>query len=233
MNGRAQLARNREFFLNASTGALSGLLYLSYVLSFAFLVPVQHVFAGRGRRSGLVAAAFALVVAEGMPSLTARNLAAALHSSTIPVYLQFKGMEELKDLVRRRAYALLDDYMARKSCDDFLLNVGVGFIRFAFDYPNLCQALFIDRDCDKELLRVFDAGLAARIGKTPLLEHLSEVEMNELYLSFIIIMQGYASLVCAGYFTDSSTETIAKILRSVCHPAISHAVQKGGKSSLQ
>ena len=62
MNGRAQLARNREFFLNASTGALSGLLYLSYVLSFAFLVPVQHVFAGRGRRSGLVAAAFALVV---------------------------------------------------------------------------------------------------------------------------------------------------------------------------
>ena len=176
----------------------------------------------------IVDAAFVLVVAEGMPSLTARNLAVVLHSSTIPVYLQFKGMEELKDLVRRRAYALLDDYMNRKTSDDLLVNVGVGFIKFAFDYPNLCQALFIDRDCDKELLREFDEGLSARIGKTPFLEHLSEQEMNELYLSFIIIMQGYASLVCAGYFTDSSTETITKTLRSVCHPAISQAVQKKG-----
>lgn len=62
MNGRAQLAKNKEFLLTASTGILSGLLYLSYVLSFAFLVPVQHAFAGRGRKSGLLAAAFALLV---------------------------------------------------------------------------------------------------------------------------------------------------------------------------
>ena len=61
-----QRARNREFLLNASAGLLSGFIYLSYVLSFAFLVPVQHAFAGRGRKSGLVAAAFAfLAIAAG------------------------------------------------------------------------------------------------------------------------------------------------------------------------
>jgi hypothetical protein len=66
VNGRLQFARNKEFILNASTGLLSGFLYLSYVLSFAFLVPVQHAFAGRGKKSGLVAAAFAfLVIAFG------------------------------------------------------------------------------------------------------------------------------------------------------------------------
>ena len=62
MNIRGQLGRNKEFLLNATTGLLSGFLYLSYVLSFAFLVPVQHAFASRGRKSGFVAAAFAILV---------------------------------------------------------------------------------------------------------------------------------------------------------------------------
>ncbi|PKL06280.1 MAG: hypothetical protein CVV53_05105 [Spirochaetae bacterium HGW-Spirochaetae-9] len=60
------MARNREFLLNASAGLLAGFIYLSYVLSFAFLVPVQHAFAARGNRSGLIAASFAfLVIAAG------------------------------------------------------------------------------------------------------------------------------------------------------------------------
>lgn len=62
MNGRARSASTREALLDASTGLLSGFLYLSYVLSFAFLLPVQHAFAGRGRRSGLAAAAWSLLV---------------------------------------------------------------------------------------------------------------------------------------------------------------------------
>ena len=62
MDGSVRLARNKEFLLNASAGLLSGFIYLSYVLSFAFLVPVQHAFAGRGRKSGLIAAAFAFLV---------------------------------------------------------------------------------------------------------------------------------------------------------------------------
>lgn len=66
MNGRLQLAKNKELLLTASTGLLSGLLYLSYVLSFAFLVPVQHAFAGRGKKSGFIAAGIAMfVIAAG------------------------------------------------------------------------------------------------------------------------------------------------------------------------
>jgi hypothetical protein len=66
VNGRVQLAKNRELLLTASTGLLSGLLYLSYVLSFAFLVPVQHAFTGRGKKSGFIAAGIAMfVIAAG------------------------------------------------------------------------------------------------------------------------------------------------------------------------
>ncbi|MDP2791615.1 MAG: DUF2232 domain-containing protein [Rectinemataceae bacterium] len=62
MDGNVRLARNREFLLNASAGLLAGFIYLSYVLSFAFLVPVQHAFAARGNRSGFIAASFAFLV---------------------------------------------------------------------------------------------------------------------------------------------------------------------------
>ncbi len=62
MDGNVRLARNREFLLNVSAGLLAGFIYLSYVLSFAFLVPVQHAFAARGNRSGFIAALFAFLV---------------------------------------------------------------------------------------------------------------------------------------------------------------------------
>ena len=53
-------------------------------------------------RAGIIDTAFKLVVRDGMGALTARGLAAALGSSTIPVYMHFKGMEPLRDAVRRR-----------------------------------------------------------------------------------------------------------------------------------
>lgn len=101
MNSRVQPGRNKEFLLNASTGLLSGFLYLSYVLSFAFLIPVQHAFASRGRKSGFVAAVFAiLVIATGqaarMMELQALNplvfLAGILPSLMMIVALSFVNL---------------------------------------------------------------------------------------------------------------------------------------------
>ncbi|MFZ2780540.1 MAG: hypothetical protein WAZ99_10350 [Rectinemataceae bacterium] len=46
----------------AAAGLLSGLLYLSYALSFAFLLPVQYAFARREWKSGILAATIALLV---------------------------------------------------------------------------------------------------------------------------------------------------------------------------
>jgi len=49
-----RLLKKRIILADATAGILSGFLYLSYVLSFAFLVPVQQSFAGRGMKAGLV-----------------------------------------------------------------------------------------------------------------------------------------------------------------------------------
>jgi hypothetical protein len=60
-----RLAKKRVFLADATAGLFSGFLYLSYLFSFAFLVPVQQSFAGRGSRAGLVSSfvAFAVITA--------------------------------------------------------------------------------------------------------------------------------------------------------------------------
>jgi hypothetical protein len=54
-------AKRRDFLMDAASGLISGFLYLSFLLSFAFLIPVQRSFAARTTKSGLTAAGAALV----------------------------------------------------------------------------------------------------------------------------------------------------------------------------
>jgi hypothetical protein len=62
MEGQSNKDRSREVVLDLSAGLVSGLMYLSYVLSFGFLIPVQQRLAGNGRKSGMVAGLVALAV---------------------------------------------------------------------------------------------------------------------------------------------------------------------------
>jgi len=59
---QGQVSRRRIFLADASAGLLSGLLYLSYILSFAFLVPVQQALYSRGMKAGLVSSLAAVLV---------------------------------------------------------------------------------------------------------------------------------------------------------------------------
>ncbi|HEY9054791.1 MAG TPA: hypothetical protein VIO60_08230 [Rectinemataceae bacterium] len=56
-------------FQDLSKGLVAGVLYLSYLLSFAYLIPLQTAFTGRGLRSGWIAslaAALTIVVGSGI-----------------------------------------------------------------------------------------------------------------------------------------------------------------------
>jgi hypothetical protein len=54
------IGKKKDLLAQAWAGLSGGLLYLSYILSFAFLVPIQHVFSRRGFKSGLLAIGVAL-----------------------------------------------------------------------------------------------------------------------------------------------------------------------------
>jgi len=82
----------KAFLIDAASGLVSGFLYLSLILSFAFLIPIQSSFAGRGRRSGFITAGLAIAVitiGQGfrLMSIGAFDLGLCLASSVPPLLL--------------------------------------------------------------------------------------------------------------------------------------------------
>lgn len=87
-----------------ASGALSGLMYLSWLPALAFLVPVQYAFARRGRKSGLAAAGISLaVIAAGQTgrALQLGGPVLAFMASGIVPPLALLGLMVLVNVLRR------------------------------------------------------------------------------------------------------------------------------------
>ena len=91
-----KITRQKDFLAQGFAGLFSAFLYLSYALSFAFLVPVQHVFQKRGLKRGLVVGCIALVaIALGQVGRLSelKNLdPRALASGLVPPFLLLAAM---------------------------------------------------------------------------------------------------------------------------------------------
>ena len=109
----------------------------------------------RYTRDEIIEIALELVSAKGTEALNARNLAAALGTSTRPVFTAFKNMNELITEVKAAAMRKFDSYaeMDKKDSPAFK-NVGMQMILFATEQPKLFQMLFMSEN--KELMSFND-----------------------------------------------------------------------------
>ncbi len=98
----------------------------------------------RYTKEQIVAIAYEMVRRDGEDSLTARNLAAALKTSTAPIFTAFSGIEEVRETVIERAKALYRRYSEEGlSMDPPFKGAGLKYIQFAKDEPKLFQLLFM------------------------------------------------------------------------------------------
>jgi AcrR family transcriptional regulator len=93
----------------------------------------------------IIDAAISLIRAEGWEGLSARSLAKALKTSTMPIYSSIGSMEKLRGETRMRALSLLEDYQARPWTEDPLMNKAIGYIRFAREEGRLFRFVFDSR----------------------------------------------------------------------------------------
>ncbi|MBN8217017.1 MAG: TetR/AcrR family transcriptional regulator [Spirochaetes bacterium] len=92
----------------------------------------------------VVDAAFSILRKSGWPAVTARAIAKALKSSTMPVYSAMGSMEALEAALKRKALVRLAEYQARPYTENEFLNLGVGQVRFARDEPSLYRFLLLE-----------------------------------------------------------------------------------------
>ena len=90
-------------------------------------------------KEDMIEGAFRLVREQGHEALTARNLAAFLGCSTQPIMYRFPNLDILKDLTYRRADAFHSEYLL---AGGDLLEIGLRYIRFAQEEPQLFRFLF-------------------------------------------------------------------------------------------
>lgn len=146
----------------------------------------------------IINAAIEITKEQGYESINARTISNKLGCSTQPVLYLFSTIEEIK----RAVYESVDNYhtnwlMNIEAVQDPMLEIGLNYIRFAIEQPNLFKFLFQSGYTkEKSLIEMVDSEELL-----PLLQMMMqtfEMDMNNtkrVFVSLALFAHGYASLI--------------------------------------
>ena len=102
-------------------------------------------------REEMIKAAMQVIREHGYNALTAQRIADVLGTSTRPVFTCFETMEKVKAEVYAETLKVYDDYANAGLKEKIpFFGVGMQYIRFAREEPELYRFLFLARAQDKE-----------------------------------------------------------------------------------
>ncbi|MGN0806449.1 MAG: TetR/AcrR family transcriptional regulator [Candidatus Coproplasma sp.] len=164
-------------------------------------------------RQSIIKAAYELVRKSGMSALNARSLANRLGCSTRPIYLSFKGMEELRgeviELINKTYQTYLKNEVERNIYPEYKA-YGMGYIRFAREERQLFSYLFMrSRTGDSETPDGGDI--------TEVLQSLRSVTGLEgdlaerFHCECWVFVHGIATMLATGYL-DLDDDTISVLI---------------------
>ena len=164
-------------------------------------------------KEAMLEGAFRLIRENGHDYLTARNLAAFLGCSTQPVMYQFPNLDTLRDLVYQKADAFHSEYILAGAN---LLEMGLRYIRFAEEEPNLFRFLFQSgRFSGSSMEDLIKAPEAADILSAVSEEaELTTEEAATFFEPLAALVHGYASMI-ANNAMKSDHDTIQKALVTI------------------
>ena len=149
-------------------------------------------------REMVIDAAFAIAREAGAESINARTVAQRLGCSTQPVMYHFAKIEELKRAVYEKLDWFHTEYlMTIPPQTDVMLAIGLNYIRFAVEEPNLFRFLFqsgfavensVPQMIDSEALKPVLAAMQAAMG-------LGMAQTKTVFLTLALFAHGYASII--------------------------------------
>ena len=145
-------------------------------------------------KEDMIEGAFRLIREKGHEALTVRNLASFLGCSTQPIMYQFPDTDVLKDLTYRKADSFHSEYILAGTD---LLDIGVRYIRFAKEEPQLLRFLFQSGrfsglSLEDLIMAPETAEVLAAVSSE---EELSAEEAAAIFEPLVAVVHGYASLI--------------------------------------
>ncbi len=147
----------------------------------------------------VINAAFEVTRAEGAENVNARTVAKKLGCSTQPVMYHFATIEELK----RAAYEKTGDYHTEylmnvpETQEDVMLGIGINYIRFAVEEPNLFRFLFQSGFAvENSLLEMINSEeLIPVISVMQEAMNMNIEQTKEIFVTLALFVHGYASII--------------------------------------
>ncbi|RMC51559.1 TetR/AcrR family transcriptional regulator [Lactobacillus sp. ESL0228] len=185
-------------------------------------------------RKKILNIAYKLVVKDGMESLTARNIANAGHFSTQPLYLEFSGMDELRqEVLGKIADNLKNSILQKTYINEPLIDMDLSYIDFAKEHQNLFRAMFVDGKFGSKVISdtLIDLGVEKFTEQYPETEYSDDKVKNVVIANWITTM-GIASLI-VNEIAHFSQDQIVNVLKAQVNDAIRNDwLSKNGKNSL-
>lgn len=161
-------------------------------------------------RDQILNAAYEVVAKEGFSRFTARNIAAKMKCSTQPIYLEFKNMDDLKNvLVTEITNNVLTNLLKKEVTGNRLIDLGLNCIEFANKEKQLYKALFLEGEVSVGDIKEYSYEyFVGSVIKGTEYEELSEKRLQSVYMGFWIIVTGLAALTSSSIVDLSREETI-------------------------
>lgn len=160
----------------------------------------------------VIDAAFDVVRETGWENINARTVAKKLRCSTQPIMYHFATIEELKKAAYLKADRYHSEYLMNiESPQGAMLGIGLNYIRFALEEPQLFRFLFQSNFfAGTTLLEMIDAEELAPV----LLAMQGAVggsieQVKEIFMTVFLFAHGYASIIA-----NNSLKYDEKIIKS-------------------
>ncbi|MCM1100166.1 MAG: TetR/AcrR family transcriptional regulator [Clostridium sp.] len=147
----------------------------------------------------VINAAFEVTRAEGAEKVNARIVSQRLGCSTQPIMYHFATIEELKRAVYAKTNAYHTEYLMNipGTQENVMLRIGINYIRFAVEEPNLFRFLFQSGFAvENSLLEMVDSEEL-----TPVLFAMQKAmktdmeQTKEVFVTLALFVHGYASII--------------------------------------
>ena len=146
----------------------------------------------------IVQAAVEVAKQSGYEAINARTVSSQLHCSTQPVMYHFSTIDALKRAAYARVNQMHTDYMMTVSpqCDP-LLGIGLNYIHFAVEEPQLFRFLFQSGYAEENsLLEMIDSEeLVPVLAAMQEGAGLSMEKTKQIFLTVALFVHGYASII--------------------------------------
>lgn len=162
-------------------------------------------------REDIIECSYKIVEEEGIASLNARNIARKLHSSIQPIFHNFTNMEELRNAVFEKISQTYQDYLfASLDTDKPYRQIGINYIRFAKEKPNLFHVLFMSPSTmTKDNFGHQDESIQKILEVIKQDENVTE-NLKDFHFKMWIFTHGIAVLIVSGmcHFTDEEISSL-------------------------